>query len=57
MEIPKELVDKILAVLAHNIGDNRCCPICLHSYVPKDRTVEDTLEIFTELKKVAKSNA
>jgi hypothetical protein len=56
MEIPIELVDKIMSVLVHNIGDTRSCPVCLHAYTPKDRTVNETLEVYRELKELIKKN-
>jgi hypothetical protein len=50
--LEKILLDKIKYVLIHNVGDNRRCPKCNHSFIPDDPTSRESLELFKELKEI-----
>jgi hypothetical protein len=50
MEIPDIIVRKTLSVLARNLGDTRLCPVCLDAYIPKDKTAQETLSVYVELR-------
>ena len=42
-------------VLIHNIGDTRQCPQCRHSFIPCDRTQQETLQLYNSLYKTEKN--
>ncbi len=55
MTVNRKTLERIKSVLIHEVGDNRYCPHCKKSFVPDDRTSQDALELFNNLKAVGKA--
>lgn len=46
MQLIRHITRRIKRVLLSNIGDNRQCPHCRHSFIPEDRTQQETINLY-----------
>ena len=46
----KPLIFRLKEILLRNVGDNRKCPKCGHSFIPDDTTSKETYEIYKEIR-------
>lgn len=49
MDKKQSLMQRLKEALIRSVGDSRTCPYCQKSFVPKDRTAEEALNIYREL--------
>jgi len=50
--VSRKLVKEVMSALIRNVGDNRRCPRCNHSFIPEDPAKEKSWEMYQKLKEL-----
>ena len=52
MKVKREILERIMSTLIHEVGDTRICPRCGKDFIPEDPTSDDASKQFDKLKAI-----